>query len=138
MSVETRKILEMVVERKITAEDAEKLLDKLSSSAPPREGLGPASETSPRPNQAPRYFRIVVDQPGRDQVNIRVPLNFVRGGVKLMSLLPPQLSQRLAASEKQVLSIFSTLEGQDLENALRDLNVDVSRAGGKRVRIFCE
>lgn len=79
MSAETKKLLEMLASGQITAEDAEKLLEKLgangSGSTPPTTTAQPEGGASP---QKLRFLRVVVESPGRDQVNIRVPLPFLR------------------------------------------------------------
>ena len=74
MHEERKKVLEMLAAGKITADEAERLLDRLSGNA-----SNPASAAQPPPSSAapgsakPKYLRIVVDQPGRDQVNVAAP-----------------------------------------------------------------
>ncbi len=134
MSAERKRVLEMLAERKITAEDAEKLLDKL-------EGTGaktstPATSESPGP-ETPRHLRIQIDRPGREQVNMRVPLSLMRAGVGLMAVLPPRVQERLA--EKGInLAGLRDMKGQELIDALQELHLDVDGPEGKKVRIFCE
>ena len=74
MSEERKKVLEMLAAGKITAEEAERLLDKLSGtfSSQAAESQGSqASATAGSPK--PKFLRIVVDAPGHEQVNMRVP-----------------------------------------------------------------
>ncbi len=79
----------------------------------------------------------MVDSPDRDQVNIRVPLAFMRTGMRLMAVLPPRVSERLA--ERGIdLSTFAEMKGQELIEGLQELNLDVEARDGKKVRIFCE
>jgi len=138
MSAETKKILEMLAEGKITSEDAEKLLDKLGAGggAGARTDEAQAGEATP-PGHKPRFLRIVVDSPDRDQVNARVPLSFMRTGVRLLAVLPPRVSEKLAAKGFD-LSAFAGMKGQDLTEALEELNINVDGPDGKKVRIFCE
>ncbi|HTS71416.1 MAG TPA: hypothetical protein VMO17_20750 [Terriglobia bacterium] len=158
MSKETKKVLEMLAAGQITAEDAEKLLDKLGA-----DGAAPASPAAPEPavgaegKSAPqrvgwrvsardesaeatpklRFLRIVVDKPDEDQVNIRVPLAFIRAGMKLLGVIPPQVSERLA--EKGIdLAALRDLKGGELVDELKDLHVDVDSKNGETVRIYCE
>lgn len=138
MSEERRKVLEMLAEGKISAEDAEKLLDKLaaggSGSGNPQ---GPACEESSSGPAKQRFLRIIVDKPGRDQVNIRVPLAFMRAGMKLVAVLPHRVSEKLG--ERGIdLSGLADMKGPELAEALRELNLDVDGGDGKKVRIFCE
>lgn len=138
MSAETRKILDMLAEEKISAADAERLLEKLSSSRSGGEnemaaGSGPAAEVG-----KPRHLRIQVDSPDRgDLVNIRVPLSFIRSGLGLVTVLPPRVNKKLA-EEGIDLSALSNLKGEELDQAFRELNVDIEAHNGKKVRVFCE
>jgi hypothetical protein len=138
MSEERKKVLEMLAAGKITADEAEKLLDKLSSTAanatPGAEP--PQSSTAPGATK-PKYLRIVVDQPGRDQVNMRVPLSFLGSAKSLLAIIPKRVSERLAEHGINAGS-FATMNIDDLGKAMRELNVDVDEGGGKKVRIFCE
>jgi len=138
MSAERRKVLEMLATGKITAEEAERLLDKLNgpgTAAGP--AAGPGADASATPGQKLRYMRVVADGPQNDQVNIRVPLTLLRGGIGLLAVLPPRVNEKLA--EKGIdLSSLSGLKGQELVDALQDLHVDVDGPEGKKVRIFCE
>jgi len=138
MGEERRKVLEMLAGGKITAEEAEKLLDKLGAAGASRGAAeGQVAADSAARSAQPRYLRIVVDSPDRDQVNIRVPLAFMRMGIPLMAVLPPRLSERLA--ERGIgLSAFAGMKGQELTQALQELNLDVEAGDGKKVRIFCE
>jgi polyhydroxyalkanoate synthesis regulator phasin len=138
MSAERRKVLEMLAEGKITAEDAEKLLDKLAApGAEPEVAKEKASEESSSEAKKQRYLRIVVDSPDRDQVNLRVPLAFMRTGMKLLAVIPPRVAEKLSAHGID-LSALAAVKGEDLTQVLQELNVNVDRADGKKVRIFCE
>jgi len=137
MTAERKKVLELLAAGKITAEDAEKLLEKLDAGASGRsESQAGESGEAAAGGKSPRFLRILVEKPGHDQVNVRVPLSLCRTG-KLMAFLPSRVSERLA--ERGIdLSGFNGLQGEDLEEALRNVNVDVEKGDGKRVRIFCE
>ncbi|HEU5410592.1 MAG TPA: hypothetical protein VFU57_06205 [Candidatus Acidoferrales bacterium] len=142
MSNETKKVLEMLAAGKISQEDAERLLDRLSGAGSasakqppnvqPTAGAKNASET-PRP----RFLRIQVERPGRDDVNVRVPLSLARGGRHWMAFLPTGVADRL--NEYGVH--FGRLEemgDEDLQAALNRINVDITKGNGKRVRIYAE
>lgn len=138
MSEERKKVLEMLAAGKITADEAAKLLDKLAGNAS-------NATPSPEPPQSaaasgsarPKYLRIVVDQPGREQVNVRVPLSFVRSGRGLLAIMPKHVNERLAEYGINAGS-FSTMSLDDLGLDMRELNVDVDKGDGKKVKIFCE
>lgn len=138
MSAETRKVLEMLAEGKITSEDAERLLDKLAAVKEPAEGNGEAKqEGSSAGKGGQKFLRIVVtrDMQGHD-VNMRIPLNFVRSGVKLVGVLPLGVAEKLSQHGFDV-NAFSAMHGDELNQALHDLNLDID-SDGKHVRIFCE
>ena len=58
MTAERKKILDMLAEGKISAEDAERLLDKISDSAAEATPLnaGPVTEAAPAAKKPPRAF----------------------------------------------------------------------------------
>ncbi len=138
MSEERKKVLEMLAAGKITADEAERLLDKLSANA---SNTTPGAEKPPasaqQGNPKPKYLRIVVDQPGREQVNMRVPLSLVGSGRGLLAIMPKHVHERLAEYGINAGS-FTTLTCDDLGQAIRELNVDVEKVGGKKVKIFCD
>lgn len=146
MSAESKKILEMLAAGKISAEDAERLLDKVSTAAPP-ETAGPSASAEPGTTGAsadatkakkPRYLRIQVERPGRESVNMRVPLAFVRGG-QLFSVLPASLTEKL--QEYGIgMGAFSRgkLDDPEALKALEEISIDIDKGDGKKVRIFAE
>jgi hypothetical protein len=137
MSAETRKVLEMLAAGQIGAADAEKLLEKLDRSASAGADPHPGHDSSSSQPQKLRYLRVLVENPKSEQVNVRVPLAFLRSGMKLLAVLPPRVNEKLA--EKGIdLSAISDLKGEDLEQALRDLLVNVDGPDGNKVRVFCE
>jgi SHOCT-like protein len=138
MSEERRKVLEMLAAGKITAEEAERLLDKLANSASSQSSTSDVPPASGSSGQAkPKYLRIVVDSPGRDQVNMRLPLAFVGSGSKLLAVMPHRVSERLAEFGIDA-SLISAVNCDEFGQALRDVNIDVERGNGKKVRIYCE
>jgi hypothetical protein len=137
MSTERKQVLEMLAEGKISAADADRLLDKLGSSGRQAEGeAGNAAGDAKGSKPTPKFLRIEVDASDGDRVNIRVPISLVRTGIKLSTMLPSKVSRRL--SEKGIdLSQLSGLEGDELAQALRELTVNV-QSNGEKVRVYCE
>ena len=133
MNEERKKILEMLSEGKITAEDAERLLDKIEA--------GPSSTPkSPRKPGEPckiKWLLVKVDSTDGDKVNVRVPINLIRTGIKLGAILPTGASERIQACGID-LSDLTTLADEELIEALADLQVDVNSEDGDTVRIYCE
>jgi hypothetical protein len=70
-------------------------------------------------------------------VNIRIPLAFARSSARLMAVLPPKITERLAHQGID-LGMFATLKEEDLDEALRELNVNINKGNGKAIQIFCE
>ena len=136
MSEERRKILEMLADKKISVDDAEKLLAAVSDTPSAAPGGGA---------KGPRYLRVLVEPaPGNkegDRVNIRVPLNLVRAGLKFASFIPPQVQEKVNAElkEKGVPFDLSRFDPRDVEALLVHLNdLTVEVEGKENVRIFCE
>ena len=190
MSQERKQILTMLAEGKITADEAERLLDKVEPTGsdpsleaeapvppPPagtddhdepeddedrsrhrRHGPGdrhsharkwwghhrnpndphfPFGHPSHGPGGAPKYLRVEADTHDGDKVNIRIPIALLRTGMKLSTVIPPHAQEKL--NEKGIdLSGLNGLKGEELIDALRELNVDVVTADGDKVRVFCE
>lgn len=136
MSQERKKVLEMLAQGKITAEDAERLLDRLSE--PSREAkAGDRSAADPGPTgREPRYLRIQVDDEDDRRVNVRVPLNLVRTGLRLGAIVPERVRERL--SEKGI-DLYDLGElSEEMLDGLGEAGIDVSTDDGKVVRIFSE
>jgi len=131
MSNERAKILQMVADGTITPEDAEKLMNRLDAG-----GNTEAATTVGLAERGPlKYLRVVVD--GEDKVNIRVPIQLIRTGIKLTTLMPSNASEHL--SEHGIdLSQFNSLDGEELMEALRELHVEVDSGDGDKIRVFCE
>lgn len=143
MNEQRRQILQMLAEGKITADEAERLIEALDREQP-ESPPGAAS----RPKMRPKYLRVLVNStdtaegggPGR--INIRVPLQLLRAGVRLTSLIPPQaLTQVNAELTKSGVPIDLTqLKPQHIEELIEqldDINVDVDQPDAK-VQVFCE
>lgn len=137
-NAERKQILEMLAQGKITAQDADRLLDRLEAVSGERSRLeaGAPGEGASKPKR-PRFLRVEVDSPSGDNVNIRIPLFFVRAGIKLSAVMPSEARRRIEAKGVD-LSHLSELQGEDLIEALRELTIDVSDSDGDKVRIYCE
>lgn len=144
MNDDRRAILDMLATGKITADEAERLLAALdrtaAQAAPPMDADYPANRTRAK------YLRVVVDTDedgdGPTKVNIRVPMQLLRAGVRLSSIIPPRARDELnAAMLKEGIPFdINQLKPENLEELveqLSDLTVDVDQERTK-VRIFCE
>ena len=138
MNEQRKAILDMLAEGKITAAEAERLIAALERDQPTVSPDG-------RPKGKAKYLRVLVNtvedgEPGR--VNIRVPLQLLRAGVRLTALIPPQaLGQANAELSKSGVPIdLAQLKPEQLEalvEHLDEMTVDIDQPDAK-VRIFCE
>jgi hypothetical protein len=162
MNENRKQILEMLAAGKITAEQAEKLL---SAIEPERGGnvagefLGSIGGGSGAKNfggvtvkTRAKYLRVQVEadesmtgNKGMTTVNVRVPMQLLRAGVRLAALIPQQAHDQLdeALSRHGVPLTLSQIKPENLEELidhLEDLTVDVDGAEGNKtkVRVFCE
>ncbi|HLJ46501.1 MAG TPA: hypothetical protein VKU01_10865 [Bryobacteraceae bacterium] len=134
MNENRRQILEMLAEGKITAEEADRLIAAL-----------PANGSEPKPKSSPKYVRVVVDDNGRGtapKVNVRVPIQLLRAGVKLAGVIPLQARIHVndALRENGVPFDLGQIRPENLEeliDQINDLTIDVDDKDVK-VRVFCE
>jgi hypothetical protein len=138
MSEETRRILEMLHQGKISVEEADNLLKAVSPQSESGEEPTPLSGNR-------KYLRIQVDPvPGAenaDRVNVRVPMKLIRAGLKLAAFLPSEAQSQVkdALREKGFNGDLSKLTPADIEELvvnLDDLTVDVE--GKQKIRIYSE
>jgi hypothetical protein len=93
----------------------------------------------------PRFLRVLVDDSSKGdntRVNIRVPLQLIRAGVKISALMPQNARHQVSdALEKKGMHLdLSQLSPETLDafvEGLSDLTVDVDDDETK-VRVFCE
>ena len=137
MNEERKRILNMLAQNKITAQEAEALLDAMSpqpATSAPDGGRALSAD--------PKYLRVLVEG-GEDKVNVRVPFQLIRAGVRLAALIPAAAHGPVnkALQERGIDVDVSKLKPEDFENLvqhLRDLTVDVESTRGEKVRVFCE
>jgi hypothetical protein len=156
MNENRRQVLEMLAAGKITAEEAERLIVALETGSNATQGefqgnMGNNS-TSATAKSHPKYLRVLVEadetmtgMKGATTVNIRVPMQLLRAGVRLASLIPVQAHGQLdAALNKHGIPLtLSQIKPENLEELidhLEDLTVDVDGKEGNatKVRVFCE
>ncbi len=150
MSETRRQVLEMLAAGKITAEEAERLIAALERETSPSAATPAASRSTKA-----KYLRVMVesDDPseshGPVRVNTRVPMQLLRAGVKLASLIPPQARNHVdkALHEQGIPFAMNQIKPENLEeiiDQLTDLTVDVDmddldrKKQKVKVRVFCE
>src|SRR3954447_26429031 len=92
MSDDMRRVLDLLAQDKITVDEAEQLLRAVGApESAPQIAADPPPDGA-KPGAKPRWIRIQVQKPskeGRDpkEVNIRVPIAIVRGGMRLGTII---------------------------------------------------
>ena len=147
MTENKKKILEMLEEKKISVDDAYRLLDLIDSTESSEESM-PKAESAVKVK--PKYLRVtVLPDPANEQaqnvdrVNVRVPMSLIRAGIKLTSLIPPEARDKVngALREKGIDFDVRSVKPEDIEElveALSDLEVDVLSSKGEKVKVFVE
>lgn len=144
MSENRKKILEMLAQNKISADEAYRLLCACE------EGGGEKARVESDTRVKPKYLRVTVT-PGEGQaeaahaerVNVRIPMSLLRAGMKLTSLIPPDALDKAnsALKEKGINFDVRNIKPEDLEGlieAIGDMQIDVEGRRGETVKVFVE
>ena len=133
MNDNRRQILDMLAEGKLTAEEAERLIAALE-----RDPSGLTEKI--------KYLRVLVDTvdplDGPTKVNVRVPMQLLRAGVRLTGVIPTRARDEVnnALRKEGIDFDINNVTPQNLEELieqLRELTVDVDNDNTK-VRVYCE
>ncbi len=142
MSAETKKVLEMLAAGKISPEDAERLLDKLSASgagataqadAPNSQSAAGSAPQSPRP----RFLHIKVQRPDGRDTDVRVPLGAVRAGRHWAAFLPLRVAEKLSEYGCD-FGALNAMNEEDFQAAIDRMNIRIQNHNGKNVHIYAE
>jgi hypothetical protein len=123
---ERLKILKMIQDGKITAEDGAKLLEALESRRP---GPGVSSRTDgipPAPMKGARFMRVRVTDTatGKPRVNVRLPVGLVNAGLKMGARFSPEiqgldmdeLNRYINSGETgQIVDVYDDEDGEHVE-----------------------
>jgi hypothetical protein len=128
---DTRRILDMLSQGKITVDEADRLLKAMSADS----GSAPAAADRPADGgPSARWFRINIRKPADGHahevkdVNIRVPIAVVKGGMRLGAIIATFAGEKAAQRMKA--------RGLDLD--LSTIYGELSSMNGARVRITAE
>jgi hypothetical protein len=122
-SEERLKILKMIQEGKITADEGAQLIRALDQTRAP---VGPALAVASNPSRTPRYFhvRVTDTHSGKTRVNVRLPVNLVSAGMKMGAKFSPeiqgldmeQLSGYINSGEVgKIVDVFDDQDGEHVE-----------------------
>lgn len=146
------RILEMLAQNKITVDEAERLLTALRDGAPQsteenrvptitgsESNRNESHEEEPQlPRKQYRFLRVEVKSDD-DNVNVKIPLQLLRSGIKLASLLPDDVFDKMNFPLKDIdFKNLSSEAAEELIQSLGEFSVDVNEDGGDTVRVFCE
>ena len=163
MSDESRRVLEMLSQGKVTVEEADQLLAALAP--PPAASAKPGAAGGD--TAAPKYLRITVTRtrgglgeeasarrswmwPGyegehRKEVTMRVPITLLKNGMRLGAILPGIYGEGLQAHlrERGVGIDLTKLDAATIDELMREfgemnIDIDSGRSRKAQVRITCE
>lgn len=122
-SPERLKIMKLVEEGKISAEEAIELLDMMSAK---QEQAKTEPSESATPKSHPQWFRVTVTDTitGKVRVNVKLPVSLVNAGMKMGAKFSPQVEgldqNQLAGliasgATGKVIDVFDEAEGEHVE-----------------------
>lgn len=151
MNEDRTRILKMLAEGKISAEEAESLLDALDSRGAtpgPTPGAAPSAsavkgDPTPLLEALPKTLYVKVDSQEGDTVDVKVPIALVRSGLRLTSVIPPQAMEQIneKMSAQGISLDFSNLKPEDIDElvrSLREMEIKIDSKNGDQVRVYCE
>lgn len=128
MKDEIRKILKMIEDGHITAEEGENLIEALGSNQD-----GALSQGLSVSDSSTQFLKVRVVEEGKDKVNVSIPLSLVEIGLKLGAKIGPTF-----ASEAEVLQNIDLDElMQAIKEGARGKIVDIDNDDSK-VEVFIE
>jgi hypothetical protein len=145
MSENRKKILEMLAQGKISADEAYRLLSACGEGGQEKTA---GAETDTRVK--PKYLRVTVvpgencaDPAHTDRVNVRIPMSLIRAGIKLTALIPPEALDKAnrALKDRGINFDVRNIKPDDLEDlieAMGDMQIDVEGGKGEKVNVFVE
>ncbi len=133
---ERRRVLDMLAEGRIDAEDAARLLKALGEEPTP----GAAPPQPPRRGTA-RTFRVTVDAFVKDggdkkaKVRVNIPIGLARFASRF---LPPEAKAELDDHGIDLAGLIDALGDDIPDGPLVDIDVDDGESGTKRAKIIIE
>jgi len=148
---DTRRVLDMLQEGKITVDEADRLIKALCTDRPAETATADTAATG---SERVRWIRINIQKPANDghkakNVNIRVPIAVVKGGMRLGAIIGTFAGDKAARRMKaqgldidlaKISSDLSQMNGPEFDEFLRslnDTNIEIDD-GHSQVRITAE
>lgn len=123
---ERLKVLKMVQEGKLTAEEAAGIIEALSESAGPGRPPRVEPPVPPMPGRGGRWLRVRITDTntGKTRVNVRMPMSVVQAGIKMGARFSPeiegldlaQLTEVMQSGELgQIVDVMDEDDGEHVE-----------------------
>lgn len=128
---ERLRILKMIEEGTVTAEQAAQLMDAIGSEEP-QENAG--SALSVKKAYDKRMFRIIVDSVQGDKVNVQLPVSAIKRLIKATGKLPIPDEKLQGFDIAEMMEAVSACLDEEIEGDF----VNVEAADGTTVRIFVD
>lgn len=140
MNEEKLKVLNMIAEGKISAEEGGKLLEALDKKAEKKHE--PNEEKKEKGNV--NYLFVDVNpktDENKEKVHVKVPLALVRAGVNIASMLPVDVQDKVneAMDEKGMKFDLSSIKPENIEEliqSLEEMEVNID-SDDYTVRVYC-
>jgi Asp-tRNA(Asn)/Glu-tRNA(Gln) amidotransferase B subunit len=134
MNEDRKRILKILAEGKISAAEAEELLEALSKGGD--QALAPSRDFRYK------YIYVKVISSSNDNVDVRVPIGLIRAGMRLTSLIPAQAMEHINTQMREHGMKFdmNNLKPDDIEELIKnlaDMEVNVKSKNGDTVRVYC-
>jgi hypothetical protein len=127
----------MVAAGKLSAEDADELLDALKPKNAPADHTAVATA-----QPAPRFMYVKVVSKDSDNVDVKIPLSLVRAGMRFTSLIPPMAMAHIndSMSKHGMNFDLNSIKAEDIDaliGSLTEMEVNVNSKDGDNVRVYC-
>ena len=139
MNENSRRVLEMLSEGKVSVDEAERLISLVDEEP---EATTVVQPLAPPRTGAARYLRVTINSDEDEHIDVRVPLALIKAGVKLHTLLPEKATKKIKKTMKKndIDVDIHNLRSEDLEqliDALSEIEVNI-QDGDDKVRVYCE
>ena len=140
MNENSRRVLEMLSEGKVSVDEAERLISLVDEEPKVTTAMQPLAPLSA--GSARRYLRVTINSDEDEHIDVRVPLALIKAGVKLHTLLPEKATKKIKKSMKKndIDVDIHNLRAEDLDqliDALSEIEVNI-QDGDEKVRVYCE
>lgn len=141
---EKQKILKMVEDGKITAQDAIELLDALGQDD---QAVPPEPPKAPKVPGKKKMFRIRIDAggsngEGKAKVNVNIPISVAKKLTSLTKVIPDSAKSEMEKEgfnidELNLKELLEAIESGDIDEEIVDIDA-TGEEGGAKVKIYVD